>query len=293
MKNRLRRAILIGAEGTSEDGFLPGVATDLYRIWEFLLSKQGGNWTEGEILFINSANVNEVISALDKVNTESPEYVFVYFAGHGFSDEYSYKRYINLQNGCLFDTDLLLPAVVKQFVFIDACRTFRGSRISGIPEYGDPYLNFIDDTEARDLFNYWILKSPAGKVIYHATSAGKPAYEKDGGIFTKAFLDVATQRKSQLLSPVFLNEILLSVNELIQQRGFNQQPQIVYQTGNLQVPVAIHIPVSENKVSELIPVYRFQRNAPTRFSLEPVSPDWNTVAAFSLLLLAGSLLLTE
>lgn len=292
MEKPLRLAIIIGAFGKGRN-FLPGVGIDILRMKDYLLSPRGGGWLDNEIKIIQPASVSDIINMVVQVSYVCPEYVFIYFSGHGYTDPDSAKRYINLHDGVLHDRQLLLPSVVKQLIIIDACGTFLGSRISGIPEYGDPCLNFTGDSAARDLFNQWIVKSHAGKIIYHAASPGESAVEENGGIFTKAFLDATSLRKSKSLRPVFLDEILQTVNNLIVDRGYDQKPQVVYRTGNIKVPVAIQIPVNENNASELVPFSHFQHNGPDRFISTSAATVWNTIAAFSLLLIAGGFLLNE
>jgi hypothetical protein len=237
-KTPTRKAILIGCPGKGAD-FLGGVKKDIENISSYLQAEQGGAWNESEItklLYPSAKKVRETIS------NAVADYVFVYFSGHGYTDATTRKRMIRLQEHNLADSDLLNKSQ-KQLVLIDACRQWVGPGISGVPEYG-PTWEYFDGSPARRIFDDWIAKSSAGKVIVHSTADGGLAYDSGtGGMFTNALIHAATAIKSHSdYAGITIGTLLKNVSNNLVKRGNCQQPEITYYAGHLTVPFALTVP---------------------------------------------------
>ena len=234
-----RLAVLIGDPG-SNDNYLRGVPVDLKNFRNFLLSPNGGRFFPNEIISLPKANLSDVASIIQGVYVD---YLFVYFSGHGYTDPYSNKRMLCLQDAHVED-EFLLNRSPRQLVIADACRNYSGATISGIPEFGEEPDHFDGESEVRNLFNQSILHSPAGRIIIHGTQRGH--YSSDslsGGYFTRALLHVGTNmRAEESYSRSSIQNVLHYVPSVLEQKKNFQIPEITFQTGNLKVPFAIGVP---------------------------------------------------
>src|ERR1700681_4568547 len=139
-----RLAILIGAPGNNKN-YLRGVPVDLNNFRNFLLSPNGGRWFPDEIISLPRAKVSDVVSI---IHTISVDYLFVFFSGHGYTEAYSNKRMLCLQDHNVEDL-FLLNRSPRQLIVIDACRNYVAPGISGIPEFGEEPLHFDGESEVR------------------------------------------------------------------------------------------------------------------------------------------------
>jgi hypothetical protein len=240
-----RKAILIGCPG-SKNNFLEGVTEDLKNVCQFLKSDKGGAWYETEINTIYNPTLDELCS---NVHSEIVDYLFVYFSGHGYTNNQN-ERMLCLRNYHISDK-FLLNGSPRQLILIDACRNYFTPGISGIPDYGEQWEHFDGVSLYHDLFDEYILNSPSGSLIIHATQKGMVSYDShNGGYFTQAVLNIATRIKTKNNSiPVHITKILPHVLTVLRRHQNNQVPSITYRTGNLTIPFALYIP-SQNKTSK-------------------------------------------
>ena len=128
-------------------------------------------------------------------------------------------------------------------IVVDACRNYVAPGISGIPDFGEEWFHFDGVYEAREMFNSYIVNSPHGKTIIHATQIGEYSYDSStGGYFTKALLNISTRVKTETYRPIFITRVLDFVPQVLQKQGNSQVPCITYTEGNLIVPFAIAVP---------------------------------------------------
>jgi hypothetical protein len=135
----------------------------------------------------------------------------------------------------------LLNGSSRQLVIVDACRNYiSANRIGAIQGLSDECDHF-EGSPVRDLFNEWILLSPAGHMIIHATANGTISYDTDkGGVFSQTLLSISTNFIiNEGYTPVSAYVVLGNVKNAMRLNGRAQVPCIVYNTGNLTVPFAV------------------------------------------------------
>jgi len=235
-----RKAILIGCPG-SGDSFLNGVKQDLNNVSKYLQCEKGGVWYENEIEPLYNPSFNQVKQALQN---SIADYVFVYFSGHGYTDNDTNSRMICLKDYCISDKHLL-NASHRQLVLIDACRNLSGQGLSGLPDFEQEW-SYYTGSPVRDLFDRYIQNSPPGKLIIHGTQKGHYSYDSStGGMFTNALLNIGTRIKAeQKYTQASISRVLEFVPQVLQKQGNSQIPSIAYKTGNLTIPFSIGVPKS-------------------------------------------------
>lgn len=281
----VRRALLIGSPGNEGADYLYSAATDVENVKNLLLSSRGGKWKEDEIIIFWKPDVTSVASVIEKTIAD---YFFVFYAGHG------YETSDGKRNICLTDADVsdffLLNKSVRQLAVLDCCREKEYAAISGIPE-DEEWLHFDGYYPEREAFDKYILQSPPGKKIIHATKSGFASWEDTngrGGVFTTSLLLAAKSiQKQEVYFPISIEQALKKAKKIIKQNGDEQEPEIVYSSGNLQVPLALYIK-SETKVVYSNPSnYNKPRRLPRKQSSN------SGVIAFGLLLLGIALIAND
>lgn len=230
-----RTAIIICSPSKGEQ-YLRGAAKDLRNMKNYLLSPRGGSWHEREIYCLNDPSWPELKLLLSSLNST---YQFIYFAGHGCSDE-NKARYIELKHNALVEDTALFTVVSKQLIVIDACRNYY-PMISGISP-AEEYLNFTGES-SRSVFDRCIQASPDGKLIIHATQDNAEAAEERngrGGAFTLSLLTTALNLKTGIpYCPVGIKQLMPTVKKVLLSERYEQTPTIAYDEGDLRVPFLI------------------------------------------------------
>ena len=242
----VRKALIIGSPGTEGVDYLYSASTDVTNITNHLLSSRGGKWKDNEIQVLWNPVIAELATIIE--NTIA-DYLFVYYAGHG------YETTIGERKICLSDADVsdffLLNNSPRQLIVIDACREKEYPAISGIPEE-EEWLPFDGYYPEREAFDNYILQSPVGKKIIHATKSGFASWEDvngRGGVFTTSL--ILSARKipcAALYAPVSIEQSLKKARKIIKESDDKQEPEIVYSIGNLQVPFAVYVKSETKKV---------------------------------------------
>lgn len=232
-----RKALVIGCPGFGED-YLYSVSSDVDNINQFLLSPGGGRWKKEEITILYNPSIERLRA---EVKSAIADYVFIYFAGHGFECEE--LRMICLKNDAIADIALLNNSP-RQLVIIDACRVREYPAISGLPE-DEKWFPADGVYPEREAFDKYILQSPPGKKVVHATKSGEVAYEyinSKGGIFTLNLLRAAAGITSETgYTPIQIEDAVSKATGLMKRAGDQQQPEIVYTEGWMTVPFALTI----------------------------------------------------
>jgi hypothetical protein len=235
----VRKALLIGSPGNDGVDYLYSAATDVENVKNLLLSSRGGKWKEDEIMTLWKPDVASLASIIAETIAD---YFFIFYAGHGY-ETIDAKR-----NICLVDADVsdffLLNKSIRQLVILDCCREKEYAAISGIPE-DEEWLHFDGYYPEREAFDKYILQSPPGKKIIHATKSGFASWEDKrgrGGIFTTSLILAAKSiQKSEIYLPVSIEQVLKKAKKIIKQNGDEQEPEIVYSKGDLQVPFILAV----------------------------------------------------
>lgn len=227
-----RNAIILSCPD-KKGNYLPGAVSDAQSFRNFLLSPKGGSWRNEEILTFENARWESCETYIINIVAD---YQVIYFTGHGASSEN--ERLLQLEDYLVPDT-FLLNNNPRQLVIIDACRNYLPT-ISGIPEAEDVYSSFSGEAISRTILDNYILTSPKGKMIVHATQDGELAIDAlhgRGGVFTIALLTSALlHQTTQEFTPVSITELIPETKRLIKQWGYEQEPCIAFENGNLTVP---------------------------------------------------------
>lgn len=233
----IRKALIIGSPGIEGADYLYSVSTDVTNIKNHLLSSRGGKWKEDEIISLWNPSLTDLSSVLQ--NTIA-DYLFVYYAGHGYENADG-DRMI-----CLSDVDVsdffLLNNCPRILTIIDCCREKEYPAISGIPEEDD-WLHFDGYYPEREAFNKYILQSPVGRKIIHATKSGFASWEDKngrGGVFTTSLLlSARTFNTGVTYSPVSIELLIKKAKKIIEHSGEIQEPEVVYSCGDMMVPFTL------------------------------------------------------
>ncbi len=233
----VRKALMIGSPGNEGEDYLNSVATDIENMKNLLLSSRGGKWKEDEIITLWKPDIATVASIIEATIAD---YFFVFYAGHGYETDEG-KR-----NICLTDADVsdffLLNKSIRQLVTLDTCREKEYPAISGLPE---EWLHYDGYYPEREAFDKYILQSPPGKKIVHATKSGFASWEDKrgrGGVFTTSLIQAAMSiQKPQIFAPISIELVLKTAKKIIKQNGDEQEPEIVYSKGDLQVPFVLSV----------------------------------------------------
>ncbi len=233
-----RIAILVGAPGSGKDR-LPGVPQDMVNLEQYLLSPRGGAWNQSEIQLMYDPSCYEVLKA---VQAAIADYVFVYFSGHGFMSGNA-QNFLCVKDGYLEDHELFNIVSPRQLITCDSCRKFYHT-ISGFPEELEQYQYATGYSEARAVFNSYIINSKPGRIIIHSTSTDQYAIDNldgHGGEFTLALLDSLYSFKPFVSGyhPMTVEKILDRTVLKLKEAGEEQIPEITYSLGELSVPFGI------------------------------------------------------
>ena len=247
-KEMKRLALLIGSPShpntTNAGIYLEGVKTDIENIYGFLSSSIGGSWRKEEIkVFCPNPTYSEVESYLK--SCEDVDFAFVYFSGHGYTDNQEKPRVVFNQKEEPFVIEDLANRAKRQITIIDACRTY--------PEYigfdGITLLESIDfpnpnPVSARASYEKHILKIPATRVLLFATSKGSVSMDygsKYGGLFSSSLLSVMKNKYKAENKEIFnIAEVFKTAKINTQKNKAKQRPEIYISDDNaLSLPFAV------------------------------------------------------
>ena len=279
----IRKAVLIGSPGYGEDR-LHGVENDLDNMYQFLLSPRGGVWRENEIIVLADPTLDEVLSA---IHSSYSDYRFVYYSGHG-NQNISGKDFICLDGNDLQDDYLFNAHDPRQFLLLDSCRKYYHT-ISGFPKEMERWAYADGYSAAREMFDGYILNSPAGKMKMYAASPGQVAMDNrdgHGGEFTLALLKgIYDCHVSSGYQAIFPHAALADAKGILQDKRQKQIPELVNVEGNLQVPLGLASPEFIRKDAVL--QYRHQMNIRQQFERSRQRRSNQTAAGF---IIAGLLI---
>lgn len=268
MHKPTRKAVLIGSPGKGKKR-LPGVPNDLVNMRAYLRSPRGGAWHPDEIETLDDPIALHLqCSIRDAV----ADYVFIYFSGHGYMDEW-YNNLVCLKDSDLIDHDLFNMHSPRQLIIVDACRSFYYT-ISGIPEETEKWKYATGYSEARELFDSYIINSRPGKLILHSTSTGQPSVDDSngmGGEFTLALLkSLFAEKAAYGHYPITVDRALGKTKQYLIASNEPQVPCVTFSEGDFEVPLGI-ASVNFIRVTEL--------KRPPYFVPKPVSGNNKGIGA--------------
>lgn len=249
-----RKAILIASPGQGSN-YLRGVQFDIQGFKSHLCSARGGKWYAHEITVLENPTAEQLLAICQMAEAD---YLLIYYSGHGYTDYGTGYRMLNCgTQSSIADIALLQGCSPRILLTCDACRPIFGEGIGSIPLPGPDYFDFTGEpSEIRRLFDEYILASTPGKTIIHATKSGKLASDSShGGVFTQAFLHVAGRMTiEQGIQMVTAEQVLYHVPGLLRERGNNQEPELIYYSGDLRVPFAVALPAPQHVESRRAPL---------------------------------------
>jgi hypothetical protein len=184
-----KKALLIGSPGGSPPlKYLNGVEQDLTNMIRFLTSANGGGWNE-KTEIIRIPDLNPKYSVIEPYLNElrNCDFAFLYFSGHGYTDNNNNGK-INLnENEQLFVNNLALLCK-KQITIIDACRGYT-KHFNDIGAIGTVQQIFSFDnnhlSDAKQVFDSYLSNCPDGRVLLYASQVGEDANDTPiGGYFS-------------------------------------------------------------------------------------------------------------
>lgn len=167
-----RYAFIIG----STNGFTNTqiIKKDINLINKYLLSPKGGAWKNSEInIFLDksSAKINYTINRIKNYN---PDYLFLYFSGHGFSIDRKQILVINKKE--VIYLNKFFKIAPREMIILDTCRTELTSLESSVvsPNVKPSKPSVSQKQFCRDLFDSCVQRCPPGiQIAYACDSQGK------------------------------------------------------------------------------------------------------------------------
>lgn len=177
-----RKALLIG----NSNG-LSGVARDLNKMKNFLLSNIGGAWENDEITLLPRSTKEQLNTAILSIKYGSVDFCIVYFSGHG-----GHKRetILQLADNSEISENSLVGLSSRQITIFDCCRSvspeITEDRLSASFEsFSENYRELY-----RNIYNIRILQSIPQQIRLYSCSIGE--YSNDtstGGVYTNALME--------------------------------------------------------------------------------------------------------
>lgn len=245
-----RIAILIGSpshQSTPRAGkFLSGVRTDILNMKRFLLSSIGGSWNEKNEIKVFPENPNYSDIAPFLLACKKVDIAFIYFSGHGYTDNSDNPRIILNPRE---DTDVLnqLANLAKrQITIIDACRSyprfigFEGVTLREGIEFPNPKPIF-----AREIYDYYISNIPDAKALLFSSSKGESSMDYGvnyGGLFSTSLLSVVKSKlKTDKKAIIKIAEVFETAKINTQINEPKQRPEIFITDNNAyKLPFAVN-----------------------------------------------------
>ena len=239
-----RCAIILG----HVDGHL-STNLDMKRVYDFLVSCNGGAWDSDEIIKKANATRREVIELFDNTRAERFDYVFFYFSGHG-----GYKRGTVVElnpTGEILSEAELVGLGSRQLNIFDCCRKPDEEGI--VKESMSFSMDSLWEDESRHraycrhLFeNRTMLAAPQEMSLY-ACSIGEYANDtNNGGIYTKHLINAACNVEEEyLLASAAHDSAYLST--VVESTSYGQVQHPDYFMAKLPSRLQLVIAVNANK----------------------------------------------
>lgn len=177
-----RRALLFG----NTNG-LNGVKKDIANFVRFLTSDIGGQWDfDSEISVLMNPSRNEILTKINFLKNEKPDFAFVVFSGHG-----AYSRgtilEVNSKGDSIYESELRGIAS-RQISIFDCCRNV-DTTVNEIRTFAKAILQGDAVKNIRPFYDSRIMQAIEQQTSLYACSIGESSYDtNDGGIYTNCFL---------------------------------------------------------------------------------------------------------
>jgi len=180
-----RRALLIG----NSNG-LAGVKLDIANYIKFLKSDVGGQWHDVEIRTVMNPSKAYLMSIIQQLKNERPDYAFVVFSGHGAYSKGTILE-INAQEEYINENDLKYIAS-RQISIFDCCRNVITTPLVEKRALGGVLNLSESEKKIRPAYDARIMQSIEQQVSLYACSINESALDtEDGGLYSKNLLRAA------------------------------------------------------------------------------------------------------
>ncbi|MCX6258980.1 MAG: caspase family protein [Bacteroidia bacterium] len=182
-----RRALLFG----NSNG-LPGVKLDIEHFLKFLMSEQGGCWTEFEIIVEMNPTRTSLLALILAIKAQKPDFTFVVFSGHGGYSKGTVLE-INKNEEVINESELRWIAP-RQISIFDCCRNVSTVTLMDSKAlFRSQYLNEARNNILRQAYESRIMQAIEQQVSLYACSVGESSYDtNEGGIYSNCFLSSVT-----------------------------------------------------------------------------------------------------
>jgi hypothetical protein len=172
-------------------GELPGPHVDVARFEGFLRSAHGGAWEAGEIISLEGPQERQLNRAIG--STRGADFSMVVFAGHGGTVE-NQGMFVCLGDGFVRELRAIFTHAAKQLLIVDACRSPTAGSLAGAIKIGADTGAVEDRTyrySCRQLYETKVARAAETMVVLFSCASGENAADgKDGGLFSRKFLDL-------------------------------------------------------------------------------------------------------
>lgn len=180
-----RRALLIG-----NTRGLAGVQADMQKTRAFLSSRVGGGWLSSEIAELKNPSRLELLTKIKLLKSESPDYAFVLFSGHG-----GYARQtvleLNANGECVNESELWNIAP-RQISIYDCCRALVGEQVVKSLRMESANESYVARDDIRARYEARIMQAIPQQVRLYACSVTQSAYDLGkGAIYLEHLLSSA------------------------------------------------------------------------------------------------------
>lgn len=245
-----RRAILLGVPKKDDSTDLKlGIKADINYFKYFLTNNIGGAWNEkNEILTDTYTTMVRFKAILDETNKIKPDYLILFFSGHGCIYKDDIKQYIKLLDEMISISSLKNKLLCKKIlIIIDACRTIierkellkEAKKIELIiPEK----ILKISKSVTRTSFNLRIIESDEGIITIYSSDFNEESFANyTGSNFIKILLDSSINwGESETFGHVLdIYNAFYRAKKLYKSIFDKQNPQITSNKRNKWFPFAI------------------------------------------------------
>ena len=226
-----RKALIIANPGLiGQEDYLSGVNKDVEQYTAFLLSPEGGSWTEDEIQILRKPPALTLRKAARQL--QDADYALVVFSGHGYQND---APILNLGNDEMDSRELLRLRAPRETLILDCCRKARPLRevrtlAKSIMEAATP----LNPRRCRWVYDKMIEQSATGIIELCACTRGEYSYDRPtGGLYSYNLIDSALEwnKRTNPSEPSYIS--VIAAHNMVAQRieqyyGALQTPQIEF-----------------------------------------------------------------
>lgn len=247
-----KRAIIIA----SSDPKLSGVKKDLLNIQSFLTGMNGGAWLENEIITLIQPRKDFLENHLQRIKSESNDFLLVVFTGHG-----GHKRgetYIEVNDNELISQSKIENLALRQLNIYDCCRVDMMAEMeksallfestAGLCSYDDKYFSMED---IRQLYNDRVMKAQPQQLNLYSCSLNQCSLDtSDGGLYLTNLIEYSSKESSDRFKTAVechlaIEDIVYNESMKIKDGLYPQKPSCTYVRFNREDK---YLPLSINPI---------------------------------------------